>query len=202
MSGEMWKRLPIVLAGSYMDKAVLGAFLAAMDMVGKIQIVNQSLWPLLGPRLAGLFASNPREFRVKAIREIFEIGGLNAAVVCLALGAWSVAGGLLVGHERWLAIGSTFYLAMAVEVTVAVPFILNMCVLVPSSALGNIAVPTIFIRASSVVLLVVLIELAVPEQFQLPLALAAPGAMVAAWYAVVTRNKLRALASEFGPPAF
>lgn len=181
-SGQLWRRLPIIMGGSFVDPTTLGAVTVALNLAAKVQVINQALWPLVVPRLTSAFAGGSKVFKRIAMEECAHLSLINTAVFLIFAFCWSLGGHLIIGYERWVQIGELFYLSLGVEALAAVVYVSNMCVLVPAKALVAMMIPTFMIRISVVLVMVVLVQLGINSRCLIPYALLGTGFLLSLFY--------------------
>lgn len=115
--------------------------------------MQQSLSPLIVPKLSKIFTDSKERFLHSAKSELLQVFSITISACFIGCGLWYFAGGYLVGYDRWQKIGDIFYLAIAVEFTLAISNIFNMCVLLPSRSLSGLALPTILFRVLTIPLM-------------------------------------------------
>jgi O-antigen/teichoic acid export membrane protein len=192
-SGVLWRRAPLLLAAPLASQALIGAVSAALDLSNKIHILQQAVSPLIVPRLSRALANGGRNFVERAKDELFEIGGLNVIALLIAVSAWAWLGAIVLTEERWMAIGSSFYFALLVECTLIIAHVAAICVLIPTSNIGELSVATVLIRLFVVPIFFLCVLLGADMKNAIFLALLLPGAVVAALFITISARVLRAL---------
>ena len=183
LAAMAWRRLPIVLGANLFGAHAIGVATIALDISGKLQLLNQSLSPLMVPLMARRFKSDRRRFLETSMREWYRIVALNLAAAAVMAMAWETVGPWVITRARWEAVGATFHAALLAMLCSNLVWVSNMCVLVPAKTTQGLAIPTIVLRLSVVpILLALWWWRPVADAYVIPLAMLIPAGCLAFLY--------------------
>lgn len=183
-SGVIWRRAPLLLGSQVVDSQAIGIIAISLDLATKLQLLQQSLSPLIIPKLSKQFSDSKSKFYKAAKTELKQIFSLTVFACIAGFILWAYFGDLLIGRERWLMIGGFFYLAIAVEFSLAIVGLFNICIMIPTKTVDGLSLITIGVRLCTVPLLYGLIVSKMDNTIAILAAMLVPGVLLAVIYSV------------------